>query len=125
MRPSLVTRLRRSKDARSAGKAVTLLFLLTGLIGAFASGAAALPTADTIVTCLGITSTGDDSGAPALSCCTLGCPMVTAAVPAPAANGLPLPATVGFYGVDRRLPLIEPPLILASGESPRGPPAIL
>lgn len=121
---SLITRLRRSKDARSAGRALAFLFVLTGLIGAFTSGAAALPSPDTtIVTCLGFAPSGDDSGGPALSCCTLGCPMVTAAMPAPAAGGLPLPAAAGFYGVGGPGTLVAPPPILASGESPRGPPA--
>jgi hypothetical protein len=122
-----MTRLRRSGDARSAGRALAILFLLAGLIGSFAAGASALPGGGAAVTCLSVTSqdSGEGGGAP-LSCCHYGCPMVTAAVPAPASAGLALPALAdGLPWPGSPRWVAAGSVLLAVGDGPRGPPAVL
>jgi hypothetical protein len=101
---------------------MALLFLLTGILGAFASGAAtaAIDSRATAAHCLdaGADDGGDDFG---LGCCTLGCAMVTAALPAPSAGTISVPRAP--FGTGRTLgSFVVPPAILAAGESPRGPP---
>jgi hypothetical protein len=127
MPPSVLTRLRRSGDARSAGRALAVLFLLAGFIGAFASGAAALPGDAGLVTCLSALSPdgGEGGGAP-LACCPFGCPMVTAAVPNPSSGGLVLPISP-----DQPVAPGSPNFVTARsvllivGDGPRGPPIVL
>ena len=127
MAPSVLTRLRQSSDARSAGRALAILFLLAGFIGAFASGAAALPGDDGLVTCLSALSPDGVDGADApLASCPFGCPMVTAAVPNPSSGGLvpPIspdqPVTPGSPNV-----VTARSVLLIAGDGPRGPPIVL
>jgi hypothetical protein len=126
MPPSILTRLRRSKDARSVGRALALLFILTGLIGSLASGAAAAPTENGLVHCISGHASDAGKGVTALPCCTLGCPMVVTAAPVPVVPGLVLPTLPSSpVGAGRLAAAISPPAILLSGESPRGPPFAL
>ena len=123
MPPSLITRFRASRDARSAGRALALLFLLTGILGAFASGAAmaAIDGGPTAVYCLGAIADEDEGGDFDLACCTLGCAMVTAALPAPSAATITVPnAPVGSGAIYRGS--LAPPASLVAAASPRGPP---
>ena len=122
MPPSLIARLRASRDLRSAGRALALLFLLTGILGAFASGSAtaAIDSGNAAIHCLS-GSVADDDGGFDLACCTLGCAMVTVALPAPSAAAVSVPDAPASTAI-RHPSFVAPPAILAAGESPRGPP---
>lgn len=125
MRPWLA-RVREGEETRSIGRAIAFLFLLTGLIGAFAAGAeAGQPADDGIVHCLSGLVDADDDGDGAANCCTLGCPIVTAALPAPAigkpAASPRLPSLVVVQSDDQT----AAPPVLTAGSSPRGPPVLI
>ena len=84
MQMALFPAFRSNRDLKSAMLALCTLFLLTGLIGAFASGAAALPTKGSVaIHCY--SGAVDDAGETGVvpTCCTLGCPMVSSALPGP------------------------------------------
>jgi hypothetical protein len=122
METVLFSAFRRDLDLRSAMLAVCVLFLLTGMVGAFAVAATALPTAG-IATDHCYSDAGDDlAGTAAIPhCCVIGCPMVGAALPGPA-NSVPLSTVVLEKAADLgpQPPIIPVPLIVAL-DTARGP----
>lgn len=129
MRP-LLARIREHSETRSIGRAICALFLLTGLIGAFASGTAAaqsLDNGDGFVHCLsGLLDEDHGEYDGAANCCTLGCPMVTAALPAPAGPELVgAKADVGEAAPIALVGLPAGPVFRFGGDGPRGPPLLV
>lgn len=121
---ALFPSLRRDHDLKSAMLAFCVLFLLTGLLGAFASGAAALPTEGALVIhCYG--GAGDDAADTdgVASCCTLACPMVAAAHEAPHGNGILGRTFVGQLAEIAPPALIVPPTRRIALDTARGPPS--
>lgn len=124
METALFSTFRFDRDLRSAMLGVCVLFLLTGLVGAFAVGAAGLSTGSfTTDHCYG--DAGSDTADIAVipSCCgAIGCPMVGSALPGPA-NGAPLAIGVTQQIVAPRpeLPFIPTQMIVALVTA-RGPP---
>lgn len=123
METVLFSAFRRDRDLRSAMMAVCVLFLLTGMVGAFAVAATALPT-EGIATDHCYNDASDDSaGTVAIPhCCAIGCPMGGAALPGPA-NSVPLSTIVLEKTSDLgpEPPIIPVPLIVAL-DTARGPP---
>ncbi len=123
VRAALLPTMRRDRDLKSAMLAVCALFLLSSLLGVFASAAMALPTDDAVVIhCYsGATDeTGETDGA--ASCCTLACPMVSAALPAPTGNGVIGRSFVGQVAETAPAALIVPPTRRVALDTARGPP---
>ena len=123
MNRALFRTLRRDRDLKSAMLAVCVLFLMTGLLGAFASGATALPTEDVAVIHCYAEAT-DESGAvdEGVSCCTLGCPMVSAALPVPVGAGLIDRGFVQQTTEPASEIAVTPPTRRVALDTARGPP---
>ena len=129
MRP-LTARLRSHGESRSIGWAICVLFLLTSIIGTFASGAAAAEAIDDGGVewghCLSGADVGDGERDDIVNCCVLGCPMVGAALPCP-----DVPAAIGIsIAGDEAIPVLPtaPPCHPAGrvkGDGPRGPPILV
>lgn len=123
----LLARIRRHRETRSISRALALLFVLSGLIGAFAGGAQAADALDGegFIHCLSVASDDDGDFDGALSCCTLGCPMVsTALAPSPAL--VPPPRAV--EGLVLATALHDHAVLLQkrpSRDGPRGPPILI
>jgi hypothetical protein len=124
METSLFSAFRLDRDLRSAMLGVCVLFVLTGLIGAFASAAGAGGSSIESFATDHCYSDADSDGAGVIpSCCgAIGCPMVGSALPGPVTGASLTIRLSQQIAVPRpELPIVPTALTVAL-DTARGPP---
>ena len=122
METPLFSAFRLDRDLRSAMLGVCVLFILTGLVGAFAAAAGGLST-ESFATDHCYSDAGSDGAAVIPSCCgAIGCPMVGSALSGPVTGASLTIRLILQIAVPRPELSIVPSPLIAALDTARGPP---